>query len=223
MNIFESVKSGVTAREAAEFYGISVGRNGMAVCPFHQDRNPSLKLDNRFHCFGCQADGDVIDFTARLFGLSNYEAAKKLADDFSIEYDIARGKTGKSKAKRKQKKPGSQGREKAQPSRKPEEIYREAEQKCFQIYSDYLHLLQSWKEEFAPQSPDEEWNPLFCEALEKETYVEYLLDTLLDGTLGDRMKLVCDRQEEVMKIERELERYAEGTAGRDSESVIQTD
>ena len=33
-----------------------------------------MKVDRRFHCFGCQADGDVIDFTARLFGLSGKEA-----------------------------------------------------------------------------------------------------------------------------------------------------
>jgi hypothetical protein len=39
-----------------------VGRNGMAVCPFHPDKNPSTKLDKRYHCFACQADGDVIDF-----------------------------------------------------------------------------------------------------------------------------------------------------------------
>ena len=41
-----------------------------------------MKIDRRFHCFGCQADGDVIDFTARLFGLSSKEAALKLAEDF---------------------------------------------------------------------------------------------------------------------------------------------
>lgn len=42
----------------------------MACCPFHDDKHPSMKVDRRFHCFGCQADGDVIDFTARLFGLN---------------------------------------------------------------------------------------------------------------------------------------------------------
>ena len=59
----------------------------MACCPFHNDKHPSMKVDRRFHCFGCQADGDVIDFTARLFGLSSKEAALKLAEDFSVSYD----------------------------------------------------------------------------------------------------------------------------------------
>ena len=53
----------------------------MACCPFHDDKHPSMKVDRRFHCFGCQADGDVIDFTARLFGLNKKDAALKLAED----------------------------------------------------------------------------------------------------------------------------------------------
>ena len=75
MNLFEAVKEAVTTRQAAENYGIRVNRNGMAVCPFHNDKNPSMKVDKRFHCFGCQADGDVIDFAAKLYGLTNREAA----------------------------------------------------------------------------------------------------------------------------------------------------
>lgn len=58
MKLFEAVKEAVTARNAAEYYRIKVGRNGMAVCPFHPDKNPSMKLDKRYHCFACQADGD---------------------------------------------------------------------------------------------------------------------------------------------------------------------
>ena len=87
MNVFEAVKQNVTTRQAAELYGIRVGRNGMAVCPFHNDKNPSMKLDRRFHCFGCQADGDAVDFVSRLFGLPSKEAAMKIADDFGISYD----------------------------------------------------------------------------------------------------------------------------------------
>ena len=82
MNIYETVKSLVTVREAAERYGLNINRHSMACCPFHEDRHPSMKLDERYHCFGCGADGDVIDFTAKLFHLSPYEAADKLNQDF---------------------------------------------------------------------------------------------------------------------------------------------
>lgn len=56
MNVFEAVNGNVTTRQAAEFYGIRIQRNGMDCCPFHNDRTPGMKVDNRFHCFGCGAD-----------------------------------------------------------------------------------------------------------------------------------------------------------------------
>lgn len=89
MNVFEAVKQSVTTRQAAERYGIKVNRNGMCVCPFHNDKNPSMKVDRRFYCFGCGATGDVIDFVSRLHGISSKEAALMLAQDFSIPYDDA--------------------------------------------------------------------------------------------------------------------------------------
>lgn len=87
MTLFEAVKQSVTTRQAAEYYGIRVNRNGMCLCPFHEDKHPSMKVDKRFHCFACQADGDVIDFASRLHGLDAKEAAKRLAADFGIHYD----------------------------------------------------------------------------------------------------------------------------------------
>src|SRR5699024_8877875 len=81
LNVFEAVKQSVTTRQAAEHYGIHVGRNGMACCPFHNDKTPSMKLDRRYHCFGCGADGDVIDFATALYGLGKKEAAVQLAQD----------------------------------------------------------------------------------------------------------------------------------------------
>lgn len=80
MNQFESVKAAVPLRDAAKHYGLTVSRNGMTCCPFHEDRHPSLKMnEDYFFCFGCGASGDVIDFTARLFGISLKDAATKLA------------------------------------------------------------------------------------------------------------------------------------------------
>ena len=51
MTIFEQVKECVTARQAAEHYGIKVKNNGMACCPFHDDRHPSMKVDRRLPLF----------------------------------------------------------------------------------------------------------------------------------------------------------------------------
>jgi len=82
--LFTQVKSQVTTRQAAERYDVPVNRSGMACCLFHDDHHPSMKIDERFYCFGCHTTGDVIYFTARLFDLSLYDAAKKLANDFNI-------------------------------------------------------------------------------------------------------------------------------------------
>ena len=100
MNQFESVRAAVPLRDAAKHYGLTVSRNGMTCCPFHEDRHPSLKMnEDYFFCFGCGAAGDAIDFTARLLGLSCYEAAQKLASDFGISAEPGQVTTGASKSK----------------------------------------------------------------------------------------------------------------------------
>lgn len=91
MNVFIAVKENVKPMDAARLYGLKVTRNGMCVCPFHNDKHPSMKIDDRigggFYCFGCQVSGDVITFTAKLFGISKFAAASKLAEDFKVTYD----------------------------------------------------------------------------------------------------------------------------------------
>ncbi len=122
LNVFEAVKQSVTTRQAAEHYGIRVGRNGMCVCPFHDDKNPSMKVDRRFHCFGCQADGDVIDFVSRLENVSPKEAALMLAQDFSIPYE--------------DKEPPSRSRRPQPRQESPEQQFRRMERHCFRVLSD---------------------------------------------------------------------------------------
>lgn len=147
MNVFEAVKQSVTTRQAAEHYGIHVGRNGMACCPFHNDKTPSMKLDRRYHCFGCGADGDVIDFAAALYGLGKKEAAVQLAQDFGLSYEDWKP-PGKAKKPKPQQK-------------SPEEQFQEAKNRCFRILADYLHLLRTWRTEYAPHSPEEAFHPRF--------------------------------------------------------------
>ncbi len=190
MNVFEAVKQNVTTRQAAEHYGIRIRRNGMAVCPFHNDKNPSMKLDRRFHCFGCQADGDVIDFVSRLHGISCKEAALMLAQDFSIPYENRKVTKRPIKPRLRQE--------------NEEQRFRRMEQHCFRVLSDYFHLLQRWKTEYAPRQPEEEWNPRFVEALQKLPYLEYLLDELLSGDLQERTAIINKYEKEVKDIEQRI-------------------
>lgn len=72
-------------QEAAQHYGITVDRRGFACCPFHEEKTASLKLyDTSFYCFGCGTGGDVITFVAKLYGISNAQAALRINEDFGL-------------------------------------------------------------------------------------------------------------------------------------------
>ena len=203
MNVFEAVKENVTTRQAAELYGIRVRRNGMVCCPFHADRTPSMKVDRRFHCFGCGADGDVIDFVSRLFGLPCRKAAVRLADDFGICYDSRRKRSTRPHVR--------------EPT--PEQNQQKEETHCYRVLTGYLHLLLSWEREYAPGQPEEAWNPLFVEALQKKPYTEYLLDILLSGSMEERACVVAEYGKEVRKIEQRISEFtASHPAGRHERS-----
>ena len=63
------------------------GRQYRCICPFHDDHDPSLKINTErqiYKCFVCGAGGDLITFTAKLHGLSNIDACKKLDQDFHL-------------------------------------------------------------------------------------------------------------------------------------------
>ena len=191
-NVFEAVKQSVSTREAAAFYGIEVKRNGMACCPFHDDKNPSMKVDQRFHCFGCGADGDVIDFTAKLFDLSPKEAAEKLAQDFGLIYD--------SQAPPRRR----YVRQKTEAQK-----FREDRQRCYRVLSDYYYLLKKWEADHSPRTPEEEPHPRFVEAIQKKTYVEYLLDLFLYESEEEQKAWIAEHTAEITHLERRLKIMAE--------------
>lgn len=174
MDLFETVKGAVTVKQAAEYYGLNVGRNGMACCPFHNDRHSSMKLnDDYFYCFGCGATDDVIELVSRLFRLSAYEAAQKLAYDFGIDPD----KPPAAAAKRK-------------PKYQMVKAFREDELYCQRVLCDYLHLLEDWKVRYAPTSPEDELDDRFVEACQMLDYIEHLADILTVAELEQRVTAV---------------------------------
>lgn len=166
MNLFEIVKYGVSCREAAERYGVEVNHYGMALCPFHNDRHPSLYVaDDHYYCFACGEHGDVIDFAAKLFGLPLYEAAQRLAADFQLTPD----------------KPPSAAALHAKRVQTEARQLRENERLCFSVLSDYARVLRDWKVSCAPQSSAEAPNERFVEACHKLDEAEYYLEILTSG------------------------------------------
>lgn len=184
MKLFESVKAAVPLRQAAEHYGLRVLRNGMTCCPFHEDRHPSMKLnEDYFFCFGCGASGDVIDFTARLFGISLKDAAEKLAADFGID-----------------PRPPTQSdipKHDAEPSQDRERL-------CICVLRDYLRHLRIWQLRYCPEKPGDPIHPRFAEAMKVLPAVNHLLDCLLGNDL-----LLARQTAEVLCREGHLRRLSE--------------
>ena len=242
MDLFAQIKTAVFVKEAAERYGLEVRRGSMTRCPFHADRTPSMKLnEDYFYCFGCGASGDVIDFVARLFHLSNYEAAQNLAYDFWIDPD----KPPAAAALRKTKYPLAKAFQK-------EELH------CQRILYDYLHLLEHWKVQYAPETPEEFGAPIgtqqsgsdgertssgmselppqggnegyeacededdrFVEACQMLDYIEDLADILTFAELEVRVKIVDMLQKDGMidRLKERLGRLEKEVDARDETEI----
>lgn len=194
MSIYEQLKQTVTTRHAAERYGLSVNRSGMVRCPFHEDHNPSMKVDDRFYCFGCGASGDVIDFTARLFGISLKDAAEKLAADFGIN-----------------PRPPAQS---DMPNCHAEPPW-DRERLCICVLREYLRYLRIWQLRYRPEKSGDKFHPRFAEAMKALPTVNHLLDCLLGNDL-----LLAKQTAEVLCREghiRQLSEYLKTLSGKERE------
>ena len=156
---YEEVKRNLSMRQVAEFYGYYVQKNGTCLCPFHQDRHPSMKIypdDKGFYCWVCQKGGDVIKFVAEVFGPGNEEACKRLIEDFSLPISL----TGLSYQEKRE-------REKERRKRKEVQNFQKEAEK---ILRTYWLLLTEAMHHFA--------DPHFEEAFQELSLVEYRMDCL---------------------------------------------
>ena len=205
MDLFTQIKMAVSVKEAVEYYGLEVNRGNMVCCPFHNDRTPSMKLnDDYFYCFGCGIHGDVIDLVARLFNLNSYDAAKKLTYDFGIDSD----KPPAAAALRKPKYPLAKAFQR-------EELY------CQRVLCDYLHLLERWKVQCAPKAQDDTIDDRFVEACQMLDYIEDLADILTFAELEVRVKTVDMLQKDGMidRLEERLKRTEKEVDVRDETEI----
>ena len=195
---YAHIKQSVTTRQAAESYGITVVTHGMAVCPFHDDRRPSMKVDETFYCFGCGATGDVITFTSRLFGITPASAARKLAMDFGISLD---------------EKSEYPVLPKSRAQLESEAWVHEA----LVTLRRYNQLLFEWKF-LAPANPGEDFHFLFVEALQNSIRVKYLLCTLAFGTEEEKRDIYLNCREEVKKIHERIQIFDASSSETDAEA-----
>ena len=201
MNVFEAVKTSINTREAAARYGVEVNRHGKALCPFHNDRHPSLFVDDdHYYCYACGEHGDVIDFTAKLFGLKLYEVAQKLAYDFGITRDKLPTKAMQEKQNRKSE----------------AQRLRENEKLCFSALLEYYRMLQEWMVLYAPKMPEDKLNDRFVEACHWLARAEYYLDTLISGVSYERNEVIdmMMTDSKLKKLQKHLKK-----AGKEEHSI----
>ena len=175
MDLFSTVKTNISTIDAAERYGIEVNRHGKALCPFHNDRHPSLFVaDDHYHCFACGEHGDSIDLVAKLYDLPLHAAARKLASDFDLTPDKPPNKVMQEKQNRKSE----------------AQRLRENEKLCFSALMEYMKLLQEWRLLYAPRTPEDTPHDRFVQACHKLDYVEYLVDLLIMGDSYERTEVI---------------------------------
>lgn len=185
MNIFKEIKEHITTRQAAEKYGLSIRKNGMACCLFHNDKHPSMKIDENYHCFACGIGGDVIDYVSRLFGLTQYQAAKKLIYDFSLSIGNERKIVLSFKEK-----------EKIRKARQENERIIRTKKRFGRWCSESIELLRNCIEEIRQAGVllmGKTQSPVFTDdyanMLNAEPVMEYWLDILCMGTEKEKQEL----------------------------------
>lgn len=168
---FQTVKSKVSVRDYAESVGFNVSGSGMIQCPFHDDRTPSMKVDDRYYCFGCGAKGDVIDFVAELNGISNGAAAKRLIDELELDRDEYSSD------------------ERTAPVRKKESL-RDWLNNTAGYYIALEKEMKKCIDELRPAESDDSLHPLYAYAVRNIGYISYLIDCLMD----------CRTDDEILKV-----------------------
>ena len=155
-------------KAAAEHFGLRVGKDGFIRCPFHNDKHPSMKLyKDNYHCFACLAHGDVISLTAQIFGISQYEAAKKLAADFGVDIQSRSKPTGSHNI------PVKEARE---------------------LLTEYIYLLECIRDKYCPAAPSEEWHPLFAESLHQLPLLQYYLELLEQSSWDEQKQFISEER-----------------------------
>lgn len=198
--IFRMAKESLDIRACAEHYGMTVDRHGRGICPFHDDRHPSLSFKGKyFKCFACGEGGDVFKLVGKLTGIDKpVEVLKMLGRDWGISLPLD-AKTSPEVIRKTA--------EERRHYKELEERFRQWSQHTFIVCIKYLKLLRQWRTEYRPRTSDEEINPLFTESLLKLDYMEYLAQKL---TLADddyMREFYVNNRKEVDLIEQRINDY----------------
>ena len=180
MTFFSDVRESVQIESIAEYCGMHIGRNGKALCPFHDDQHPSLSFKyNRYRCFACGAHGDAIDLVSKCMGLSSMDAAKHINDVFRL---------------------GLRAGNLIQQDTRAVKGFEIWEHKTFLLLSAYRRALQTGLTDCAPHQHLAQLHPLYEEAVKNLDRVDAWLDVLTYGTYEEKILFYKTHREEMKKL-----------------------
>lgn len=173
LTLFESVKERVTAREAAEMYGMRF-RGKRARCPWHADNHPDLAFYDNGTCFchACHAGGDAVSLTAQIFGLTMIDAARKINADFGLGLDVEKPLSPTERKRIEQR-------------RLNREREKEKDRREWSFLCDVLHEANRQIDAIVNAADRRDWdkvwdNPQFVRALQYRSRAENDLDRLYE-------------------------------------------
>lgn len=167
----EQIKTLVSMQDAIKAYIPTNPEGSRVPCPIHGGINPNMSFtDKFFHCFKCGAGGDVIHFVQHVFGIPFRAALDKLNTDFSLGLPLDRRPTLREQ----------RDAQKRYNERMEELARKKAEEQAIkdrrnELWDEWRRLDRN-KREYAPQGPDDEFHPLFVEAVTMIDYRAYLVD-----------------------------------------------
>jgi hypothetical protein len=198
---FSAIKERLKLSEVMVYYGLYPGRGGKYLCPFHNEKTPSLSIKGQYwRCFGCDCGGDVIDFLVKLYNLSPLEAARQLDSDFQLEVF--------------QNEPPSAVQRQQVAAAARQRRYDKFLVESFEIWLDraletvfwWLHYFDSIKVLYVPQKIDSEFTEEFSFALRKLPFLEYCWFVLArgnqEGELLEKVYFYNNYRYEVDEFER---------------------
>ncbi len=207
MNVFEAVKEKVKAIDALSMMGLQATRNNMVCCPFHNDKHPSMKVDQRYYCFACGAKGDVIDFVANYYGIGSKDAAERIASEFGISYEHNRYSGDRISST-------TRGKNEYQ-------IWAEQKRELFARLSAIHELLHNTKMKYAPKDRENsDWSSLFCLAVSELNRIDDLYDYCLFYAKDEDLKTKYEEiTKEIDEIEKRINDAEYGTGRSDARQI----
>ena len=172
-NFSDEIMERVKMADVVERYH-RVGRRNRTSCPFHNGKDNNLCYDGVvYHCWVCGAKGNVITFVMNYFGIDYRTAIAKINEDFKLGLPVDGRMTLRQR---------KELRERDAERRKKREVEerekREWEELKDRLFGEYVRLDRNLTD-YAPKSPEEDFHPLYVEAVNNIDYAKYLIEKYL--------------------------------------------